>query len=161
MQINVTVNDRRERNRRHRHHHHEHCHRGVFYWFVSSKTAVLLYPERTMHMSDTIHIDQIDNLSLVADDANLNVVPFTPDAPPVWTNSNPAAATLVASADGLTAVLTPVAIGVTTVGVSLQIGGVTFSASDDISVVTGPVASISIIATPAPKSVPQPAVKSA
>jgi len=119
-------------------------------------------------MSDQIHLSQVDNLSIVADDANLNVVPFTPDAAvppatnPTWTNSNPAAATLVASADGLTAVLTPVAVGVTTVGVSVLITDpatkvtTTFSASDDISVVTGPIASISIVATPAPKPVPTP-----
>lgn len=104
-------------------------------------------------MADSLHIDQIGNLSIVADDSKLNVVsPVTFDSPPVWTNSNPAAATLVASTDGTTAVLTPVAAGlVTTVGVSASVAGVSFSASDDVSIVSGAVASISIVLTPAPK----------
>jgi hypothetical protein len=157
-------NDRRDFQRRRKHHGHRHHHPlgGLFIWLVTNNHAVELEPERTIHMADTLHLAQIGNLSIVADDSKLNVVSFTPDpvvAPatnPTWTNSNPAAATLVASVDGLTAVLTPVAIGVTTVGVSVVIGGVTFSASDDISIVGGAVASVSIVLTPAPAVTPPP-----
>jgi hypothetical protein len=151
--VNVFLSGLQDFNRRGKHHHPEHCHDDKFIWFVSNNFAVALQPERTINMSDTLHLNQIDNLSIVADDANLNIVPFTPDAPPVWTNSNPAAATMVASADGLTAVLTPVAVGVTTVGVSVVINKVTFSASDDITIVAGAIASISIVATPAPAAI--------
>ena len=100
-------------------------------------------------MATTIHINQIDTQSIVAVDATGAIVtPVAFDSPPVWTNSNPAAATNVVSADGLTNVLTPVAAGqTTTVAVTAIIGGVTFTATTDYSVVSGSVASISIADT--------------
>lgn len=104
-------------------------------------------------MATSLHIDQIDTLSIVAlDAADDPVAPITFDSPPVWTNSNPAAATNLPSADGTTNVLTPIAVGqTTTVGVTAIIGGVTFTASADYTVVAGAVASIQIADSFSPK----------
>lgn len=107
-------------------------------------------------MATNIHIDQIDTISIQAVDASGNVVPVTYDSPPVWTNSNPAAATNVVSADGTTNVVTPVASAIgqtTTIGVTAIISGTTFTASNDYTIIAGTVASIRLVDTFSAQSV--------
>ena len=62
----------------------------------------------------------------------------TPDAPPAWTNGNPAVDTLTVSADGLSASDLGVSAGADTIGVSLSVGGVSFAASDAVTVTAAP-----------------------
>lgn len=102
-----------------------------------------------------LHVDQVVTLGLMAVDSKGNQVKFVPDAPPVWTNSNNAAATAAVSADGLTDVVTPVAGSegqVDTVSVVVSVGGVQFTASVDETVVAGAIAGVKITETfsPAP-----------
>lgn len=136
-----------------------HRHRGLHLWLVlkqdRSRVAILLHPkERTFIMSQ-LHVDQVVTLGLMAVDSKGNQVKFVPDAPPVWTNSNNAAATAAVSADGLTDVVTPVAGSegqVDTVSVVVSVGGVQFTASVDETVVAGAIAGVKITETfsPAP-----------
>lgn len=77
----------------------------------------------------------------------------TPDAPPVWGDSNPAIDTLTAAADGLTASDLGVAPGADTVTVKLAVAGVTFAASLPVTVAAAPqvLTSIEIVpGTPTP-----------
>lgn len=94
-----------------------------------------------------LHVDQIATLGIMAVDSHGNQVVFKPDAPPVWTNSNDAAAKSAVSADGLTNVLTPI-VGadgqVDTASVIVAIGGVQFTASVDETIVAGAIAGIRI-----------------
>lgn len=133
----------------HRHWHcHHHQHVRKHYWFVTDKCAVLLIPNTEIFMAQQLHVDQIDTISIAAVDAAGNPVVATFDSPPVWTNSNPLAATNVVSSDGLTNVLTPVAGAtgqVTTVAVTAIIGGTTFTASSDYTIVAGAVAGINLV----------------
>lgn len=109
-------------------------------------------------MAQLLRIDEIDNLTIAVLDASGNPVtpPVTFDSPPVWALVDTASsgASLVPDASGLSAVLTPGAVGSTvTLNLTGVIGGVTFTASLDVTIVAGvsTVASISIVATPAPK----------
>ena len=105
-------------------------------------------------MSTSFALDsQIDELALQALDASGTVIPSQAyDSPPVWTNDTPTVATLVASADGLGAVLTGVSAGTTNVGVTATVGGQNFATSLAVTVTSaGGIASIQIVATPAPK----------
>jgi hypothetical protein len=133
-------------------HHHQHPGRIRYYWLKINQLAILLVENQEVFVMSQLHIDQIVTLSIEATDVAGNVVPFTPDAPPVWANGNPAAATDVVSADGLTDVLTPVAVGQTdSVKVSVVIGGVGFTATIDETIVAGKVAGIRIVETFSPK----------
>lgn len=90
--------------------------------------------------------------AIVALDAAGNVVTTVPvDAPPAWTNSNNAAATLVVAADSGSAELTPVDPngGADQVGVSVSIGGQVFTATDDVTITPAAqqVSSIKLVAT--------------
>ena len=76
-------------------------------------------------MSD-IRLDQTSTLSIEAIDAAGNAQPAAIDSA-VWTNSNDAAGTLVAT--DLTAVFTPVALGESVVSVTANANGQPFSAS--------------------------------
>lgn len=137
------------------HHHHRHQHRGVHVWLRINNSAVLLKPnERTFIMSQ-IHVDQIAVLTIQAVDSKGNPVSAAFDGPPVWTNSNEAAATSSVAADGSTDTLTPVGTAVgqsTTASVVATIGGTQFTASIDEAIVAGAVAGIKIVETfqPAP-----------
>lgn len=123
-----------------------------FHWLRIGSLAILLEKDKEPFIMSQLHIDQTVSISIVATDVAGNTVAFTPDAPPIWTNSNPAAATDAVSADGLSDVLTPVAVGLTTsVGVSVVIGGVTFTATIDEAVVEGAIAGIKLVETFSPK----------
>jgi hypothetical protein len=130
---------------------HRHRHKSLHLWLSirqgRGRMVILLNPrERTVVMSQ-LHVDQIVTLGIIAVDSKGNQVKFAPDAAPLWTNSNNAAATSVVSPDGLSNVLTPVAgaVGqVDTVTVVVVIGGVTFTATIDETVVAGAVAGVKI-----------------
>jgi len=111
------------------------------------QTAVLMHPrERTIVMSQ-LHVDQIVTLGIVAVDAKGNQVAFVPDSPPIWVNSNEAAAKSAVAVDGLTNVLTPLADAVgqsTTASVVVTVGGVQFTASVDELIVAGTLAGVKI-----------------
>jgi len=104
-------------------------------------------------MNTVLYLDKIDTLSIVAVDPVGNAgLPVVFDSPPVWTNSNPSAATNVVSKDGKTNVLTPVAAGqTTTIGVTAIVGGVKYTASMDYAVASNAIASISIADAFSPK----------
>jgi hypothetical protein len=124
-------------------------------WLVVNSIAMFLHPNKENFMAQNLHIDQIDNLSIAATDAAGNPQTPTFDSPPSWTLNDPASsgATLVASADGLTAVLTPPATPGASVTVNLTgvIGGQNYSATLSVTFVAGAIASISIVAVAAPR----------
>jgi hypothetical protein len=124
-------------------------------WLLTNKFTVFLIHKTEMIMATSLHVDQIDTQTILATDAKGNPVTVTWDSPPVWINSNPAAATNVVSSDGTSNVLTPVSTGIglsTTVGVAAMLGGVPFSASTTYTIIAGTVAQIAIVDTfsPAP-----------
>ena len=103
-------------------------------------------------MAQTLHVDQIDTVTIQFVDAQGNVVQATPDSPPVWSNSVPTVVGAAPSADGLSDVLTGLVVGQTsTVGVTVVVGGVSFSAQDDVLVVEGAIAGIKLVHTFSPK----------
>jgi hypothetical protein len=124
-----------------------------FYWFRTGALAILLEQDWELIMKQQLHVDQQDTLGIQATDVAGTNVPFVPDAVPVWTNSNPAAATLTVAADGLLAVLVPIgAVGdATSVSVSASIGKSPFTATNDYNLVAGAVAAIAITDTFSPK----------
>lgn len=116
-------------------------------WLRINTSSSLLAPYVETFIMSNIRLDQTAALSVEALDAFGNPVPAVFDAPPVWANSNDAAATLAVT--GNTAVLTPAAGSVgqsTTVSVVATIGGAPFSASIDYTVTGAAVASIRIVA---------------
>lgn len=86
----------------------------------------------------TMTVGHVDNMSIIFKDTNGNPMQVTPtpDAPPLWSGAPaPAgAATLAASANGLTAVETAVAAGTDTVSLSVVVGGRTFTATLPVSI---------------------------
>ena len=105
-------------------------------------------------MATTIHIDQIDTVSLVFFDSTGATVP-TPDfdAPPVWINSVPAAITDAVSADATSDVLTPVAIGQTSnLSCTLSVSGTQLSFNADYTVIAGAIAGFKFVDTFSPKA---------
>lgn len=144
---------RRKKQKRH------HRHRGLRLWLTleqgRNKTAILLYPRERAFVMSKLPVDQIVTLGIIAVDSKGNQSPFTPDAPPAWTNSNSAAASSATSADGMTNVVTPgaAAVGlVDTVTVTLDVGGVRFTATVDETIVVGAIVGVRITETfsPAP-----------
>lgn len=146
-----------------RHHNHRQHHPKRFYWFrileSGSALRILLEKDREPFIVSQLHVDQKVTLSIVATDAAGNPVAFKPDAAtppatnPVWTNSNPAAADMAVSNDGLSAVVTPKAdqVGqVTSVSVAVTVNGVTFTATDDLTIVEGAIAGVKIVETFSP-----------
>lgn len=138
-----------------RHHRHKHPHR-IHLWLGINDTAIMLHPHEKEMIMSQLHINQVDNLSLAATDASgnpVNPIPFTSGTSPQWTNSNPAAAALTVSSDGMTAVVAPIATAAgqsTTVTVSAQIddglgNSNTFEGSVEIDIVSGSVAQLSIV----------------
>ena len=123
------------------------------YRIVAKNLVVTLKPNGTVHMTQNLPIDQIDTLTIKAVDAQGNVVPFTPDAPPVWTDSVPSAVSAAPSADGLSDVLTGLVIGASSIiGVTVKIGGVTYNVQDTVDVMPGAIAGIKLVHTLSPKS---------
>lgn len=120
-------------------------------WYARTGFSVLLIPNMEIFMATNIHIDQIDTITIQPVDAAGNpVAGVVYDSPPVWTNSNPAAATNVVSADGTSNVVTPVASAIgqtTTIGVTAIVSGVTFTASNDYTIIAGSVAGIRLVDT--------------
>jgi hypothetical protein len=115
-------------------------------WLHIGNTAILLEPHREGFIMTDIRQDQTATLSVEAIDALGNPVPGIFDSPPVWTNSNDAAATL--SVTGDVATLTPVAGAVgqsTTVSVTASIGGAPFSASIGFTDIAALIAGIRIV----------------
>jgi hypothetical protein len=87
-------------------------------------------------MSTTVSVGHKVNCTLAFLDQNGNpmlTVP-TPDSPPVWSDTNSAAETIVAAADGLTAVGTAISPGNDTVNVTAVVGGTSFSAATAVLV---------------------------
>lgn len=116
-------------------------------WLVSNDFAVQLKPNEVIKVAQTLHVDQIDTVTIQAFDAKGNAIAFTPDSPPVWTDSAPAVVAQAPSADGLSDVLTPAnAVGQSsTIGVTVIVGGQSFGASDTVTVVAGAIAQIKLV----------------
>jgi hypothetical protein len=129
----------------------EHRWYGKSIWLKTNGVEILLNPFMEATLAVNLHVDQTDTQTILATDAKGNpVTPVTWDAPPVWTNSNTAAATNVVSPDGTSNVLTPVSSGVgqtTTVTVTALFGGAKFTASTDYLIVSGAIAQIAIVDT--------------
>ena len=87
-------------------------------------------------MAETMNVGQSITFSIEYrdQDGKKMETPPTPDAAPVWANTNPLAETLTASLDGNTAVATGIAAGSDTARVQLMVGGVSYEATDDVTV---------------------------
>ena len=121
------------------------------YRLVGKTFVLTLKPHGTVHMTENLPIDKTDTITIQAVDAQGNVVPFTPDAPPVWTDSAPSAVKAVPSADGLSDVLTGLTVGQSSnIGVTMKVAGVTYSAMDTVTVVAGAIAGIKLVHTLTP-----------
>lgn len=103
--------------------------RQIEYAFLTHKRKIKMNPV-------TVSIGHVVNCALIYLDQSGNpmLTTPTPDFAPVWSNTTPATATLVASGDGLTAVETAVAAGSDTVNVSATVGGAIFTASVGVTV---------------------------
>jgi len=115
----------------------------------SSKFSVQLIPNGVTKVSQQLPVGQKDTVTIEAVDANGNVIAFTPDAGPEWSDSAPSEIAEAVSADGLSNVLTAVgpAGQSATIGVSLKVGGVSYTASDVVTVVAGAIAGIRLVHT--------------
>ena len=122
------------------------------YHLVTKNLVLTLKPHGTVHMAQNLPIDKTDTITIQAVDAQGNVVPFTPDAPPVWTDSAPSAVKAAPSADGLSNALTGLTVGQSSnIGVTMKVAGVTYSATDTVTVVAGAIAGIRLVHTFSPK----------
>jgi hypothetical protein len=130
-------------------------HHMLSYWLQIGDLAILLDRNcKDIFVMSQLHKKEKVTLSIIARDVAGVPVQFAPDSKPVWTNSNPAAATDAVAADGLSDVLTPAPaanIGdVTSVGLTVVIKGIAFTATVDETIVDGDVASIEIVETFSP-----------
>lgn len=104
-----------------------------------------------IHMSTAANVGQ--NILFAIQQFDTAGVPMpTPDAydsSPVWSNTNPAAETITAAPDGLTATGSVIGAGDDTVTVTVIVGGVSFTASESVvaSAVVPKLGSIGIVAT--------------
>ncbi len=121
---------------------------------INGDLAVELIPKGTVHMAATQDVGQTTSFSIAYFDQNgqpMAATP-TPDAPPSWSQSDPAVDTLTASADGNTATALGIAAGSETIEVDLAVGGQSFKATIDMVVnavvPTQILASIGIVASP-------------
>jgi hypothetical protein len=138
----------------HCHTEHNECHdKHLFVWIRFKETAILLRPNQREFIMRQIHEDTLDTITIAAVDSQGNPVsPVVFDAPPAWTNTDDAVAKLTVAPNALSAVLDPQTVdGVTTVSVSVVIGGTTFAARADYTVISGAVASISLVDTFSPR----------
>ena len=103
---------------------------------IVGEFAVQLIREETIHMATQFTVGQTLPMTIAFLDQNGHAmaVPSVPDAPPVWTNSDDAAATLAPAADGMSANVLGVAAGNDTVSLALSVGGMAFSATIDLAV---------------------------
>ena len=85
------------------------------------------------------YLDQKGNPMLVAP---------TPDAPPVWSNANPAIETLTPAEDGMTCDASAIAVGDDTVSLAVTVGGAAFAATLAVHVQEEPqvLTSVAIVA---------------
>jgi hypothetical protein len=110
-------------------------------------------------MAIILNVGQPETLTIAYLDQNgqpMATTP-TPDAPPTWSNANPAVDALTVAADGNSATDTGLSGGTDTINLNLSVGGVAFSASAAVTV-TPPaqvLSSIEIVAgTPADAAPP-------
>ena len=91
-------------------------------------------------MATTVSVGHKVNMAIAFFDQHGNPMLTTPapDSPPTWSDTNPAAGTLVTDPTGLTAVDTAIAEGSDTVNLTVVVGGQSFSASLDITVTPEP-----------------------
>ena len=118
---------------------------------VRNEFAIELIPNGVIHMAEIQNVGQSISFSIEYRDQNgkkMDTAP-TPDAAPVWANSNASVETLVAAADGSSAVATGIAAGSDTVRVQLMVAGTPYEATDDVTVnaVVPTLTSIGIVAS--------------
>ena len=145
----------------HRRFHHHRSHRRhnhhIRVALVIGNVAVELIPNGAIHMAFTLDAGKTENLAIEYLDANgapMLVTP-TPDSPPAWAQTNPAADTLTPAADGNTATSTGLPAGGTdTIQLTVIVGGHTFQATVDATINPAVAAqvltSVGIVATAAP-----------
>lgn len=138
--------------RRHRHKHSHHKHRLLLVVIVEGKerTFALIEPGKEANLMTTVSVGHKVALAVGFLDTNGNpmVMAPTPDSPPAWINSNPAAETLVAAADGLSAVTTTVAPGNDVVSLTVVVGAASFSATLAVEVDAAPQVLGSVVINP-------------
>lgn len=118
--------------RRYRRHHHH-----IRVILTLGGVSVELIPNGVIHMAVTQNVGQTTAFSIEYLDQNgqkMLVTP-TPDAPPQWSQTDPAIDQLTAAADGNTADAKGLAAGTETIKLDLKVGGVDFSATIDMTVV--------------------------
>lgn len=129
----------RWRRRRHR---HRHPVRVLLNIEVSGveQFRVVLEPGRNIRIMTIVTVGHKLNLSLSFLDTNGNpmLAPLVLDAPPAWSDTNPAAETLAVAADGQSAVATTVAAGNDVISLSLAVGGKAFAATLAVEVDAAP-----------------------
>jgi hypothetical protein len=117
----------------------------------AAEFGVELEPFERTHMSTSVNVGHNVSMKIAFLDKNGNpmLTPVTPDSPPVWSNANPAAGTLVVAPDGLSAVESAIAVGSDVVSLSVVAGGQTFSATLNIDVSAAPqvLGSVQIVPT--------------
>lgn len=129
-----------------KHHHHRHPH---LFFFVVLRVEIreadrfyfeerILTPNGVTTMNPvTFNVGHTDTMSIAYFDAlgNPMLTPPMPDAPPTWTDTTPATATLTAvGPSNLTATEVGIAAGSDTVTLSLSVGGVAFTATQVVNV---------------------------
>jgi hypothetical protein len=111
---------------------------------------VVLEPGRNVRIMTTVTVGHKLALSVSYLDTNGNPMLTAPpvDSPPAWSNSNAAAETIVAAADGQSAVATTVAAGNDVISLSVVSGGKTFAATLAVEVDAAPqvLGSVAIVA---------------
>jgi hypothetical protein len=148
----------RHRRRFHHHRSHRRHHHHIRVALVIGNVAVELFPKwiGVTHMAFTLDAGKTENLAIEYLDINGSpmLVTPTPDSPPAWGQTNPAADTLTPSADGNTATALGLdAGGSDTIQLTVIVAGVTYQATVDATVNPGTPAqvltSVRIAATPA------------
>lgn len=143
-------------NHHHKHHRHKpsrHHLRILLVVIVEGKERdfVILQPGRKATLMTTVTVGHKIALAIAFLDANGNpmVTAPTPDSPPAWSNTNAAAETVTAAADGLSAVATTVAAGTDAINLVVVVGGVSYSASLAVEVDAAPqvLTSVAIVPT--------------
>jgi hypothetical protein len=124
------------RRRFHHHRSHRRHHHHIRVALVIGNVAVELFPNwiGVIHMAFTLDAGKTENLAIEYLDANGSpmLVTPTPDSPPAWGQTNPAADTLTPSADGNKAAVTGSdAGGSDTIQLTVIVAGVTYQATVD------------------------------
>ncbi len=137
--------------RSHRRHHHH-----IRVALVIGNVAVELIPNGVIHMAYTLDVGKSENLAIeyLDQEGKPMLVTPTPDSPPVWAQTNPAAELLTPAPDGNTAVATGNQVGgADTIQMTVMVGGISFQATVDATVnavvPSQTLTSVGIVATPA------------